>query len=421
MAAAAVALSFVTVSLDTGRTGQWLHAQGWAYTGGADGASLVLSTVAGSMITIAGVVFSMTLVALSLASSQLGPRLLRGFMRDTSNQVVLGTFVATFLYCLMVLLTIRRQDEGGFVPHLSVSLGVLFALVSLGVLIYFIHHVSISVQADEVVAKLGEELERGIERLFPLTVAASPGSAPDPGEGAMPSDFDRDALAIASDEDGYLQLIDTDALMELATRKDVVLRLLHRPGRYIMAGQALAMAWPAAHINDRAQDTIKAAFVLGSQRTATQDIEHTVHQLVEIAVRALSPGVNDPFTAVTCVDRLGSALLRVASRQPPASYLADEHGRLRLATTAVTFSGVVDAAFDQIRQSARSTVSVTIRMLESIEVIASAARTQVAVDALRHQAEMLIRGARQAIPEQGDLRTVEHRYQVALAALSAAK
>lgn len=156
MTGGAAALAFATVALDEAFANEWLQALGWVYTGGAEGASLVLSTIAGSMITIAGVVFSMTLVALSLASSQLGPRLLRNFMRDTTNQAVLGTFVSTFVYCLLVLRTIRRAEETLFVPHLSVTIGVLFALASLGVLIYFIHHVSVSIQADEVVARIGK-------------------------------------------------------------------------------------------------------------------------------------------------------------------------------------------------------------------------------------------------------------------------
>lgn len=156
---AAVTLASVTVALDESATvGEWMAGQNWAYTGGAEGASLVLSTVAGSMITIAGVVFSMTLVVLSLASSQLGPRLLRTFMRDTKNQVVLGAFIATFVYCLLVLRTIRRAEDVAFVPHLSVTIGVLLAIGSLGILIYFIHHVSISIQADEVVARVHDEL-----------------------------------------------------------------------------------------------------------------------------------------------------------------------------------------------------------------------------------------------------------------------
>ena len=147
MVGVAIALALVSVTLDEPMT-EWLALNlGWTFTGGAEGASDVLGIIAGSMITIAGVVFSMTLVALSLASSQLGPRLLRTFMRDTITQVVLGTFIATFLYCLLVLRTIRRVDEVAFVPHLSVTLGVLLAVASVGVLIYFIHHVSVSIQA----------------------------------------------------------------------------------------------------------------------------------------------------------------------------------------------------------------------------------------------------------------------------------
>ena len=167
MASVAVALALVSVTVSETVTDWFTLHFGWTFTGGAEGASAVLGIIAGSMITIAGVVFSMTLVALSLASSQLGPRLLRSFMRDSATQVVLGTFIATFLYCLLVLRTIRRAEEVAFVPHLSVTLGVLFAVASVGVLIYFIHHVSVSIQANEIAARIGKELLEGIDRLFP--------------------------------------------------------------------------------------------------------------------------------------------------------------------------------------------------------------------------------------------------------------
>ncbi|MBZ0110885.1 MAG: DUF2254 domain-containing protein, partial [Thermoanaerobaculia bacterium] len=167
MAVGAVLLAFGTVALDDAIANDWLLRQGWVYTGGAEGASAVLGTIAGSMITIAGVVFSMTLVALSLASSQFGPRLLRNFMRDTTNQVVLGTFIATFLYCLFVLGTIRRAEEIAFVPHLSVSIGILTAVCSLAVFIYFIHHVSVSIQSHQIVSRVWQDLIRGIDRAFP--------------------------------------------------------------------------------------------------------------------------------------------------------------------------------------------------------------------------------------------------------------
>jgi uncharacterized membrane protein len=366
------------------------------------------------MITVVGLVFSLTLVALSLASSQFGSRLLRNFMRDTTNQVVLGTFVATFLYCLLVLRTIRRADESAFVPHLSVTLGVLLAVASLVVLIYFIHHIAISIQADEVIARVGAELLQGIDRLFPEQIGqGAPGYDTAGTDGGLPEGFEREACPVAADGDGYLQLIDTDRLMELATREDLLLRVERRPGHYVVVGCPLLLVWPGERVNDQLVEQVNSAFLLGSQRTSVQDIEHAVNQLVEIAVRALSPGINDPFTAVTCVDRLGSALSRLAQRETPSPYRRDGQNKLRVVTPPTTFVGVVDAAFDQIRQYSRSSAAVTIRLLETIAVIAGATRRPEDRAALRRHAKMIARGGREGLPEEEDRRSVEERYQVA--------
>jgi uncharacterized membrane protein len=418
MAAGAVALASLTVALDATVTPKWLQALGWAYSGGAEGASLVLGTIAGSMITIAGVVFSMTLVALSLASSQLGHRLLRNYMRDTTNQLVLGTFVATFVYCLLVLRTIRRAEESLFVPHLSVTIGVLFALVSLGVLIYFIHHVSVSIQADEVVARVGKELVEGIERLFSEQIGQiQTRRATESPAAGVPEAFDREARSVGADGDGYVQRIDADALMALATQEDVLLRVERRPGQYVVRGAALVMVWPGDRVNDGFAARVNSAYALGNQRTAAQDVEFAVHQLVEIAVRALSPGINDPFTAVACVDRLGSALCRLAQRDMPSPYRFDEDGRLRVITAPAAFSGIVGAAFHQIRQYARSSAAVTIRLLETIAVIAGAAHRPQDQAALRRHADMIIRGAREGLLEGEDRREADERYSAAIEAL----
>ncbi|MCP8688448.1 DUF2254 domain-containing protein [Marinobacterium sedimentorum] len=418
MASLAAALAVSAVELDKAVAGDWLQSLGWSYSGGAAGASLLLGTVAGSMIAIAGTVFSMTLVALSLASSQLGPRLLRNFMRDTTNQVVLGTFVATFVYCLLVLRTIRRADEGAFVPHLSVSIGVLLAVVSIGVLIYFIHHVSVSIQADEVVARVGKELDDGIDRLFPGHLG-KPGSEASsaPGEPELPEAFAREARPVGALDNGYLQLIDADTLMALASEEDLLLRLERRPGHYLIKGRAIVMVWPGDRVTETLVDKINAAFVLGNQRTAAQDIEFSFHQLVEIAVRALSPGINDPFTAIACVDRLGSALCRLARRDMPSSHRFDSHGRLRLVALGSTFAGIADTAFNQIRQSARSNPAVAIRMLDAIAQIAGHVQRAQDAACLQRHAGMIIRGAREAVPEADDLFAVEARFTAATQAL----
>ena len=411
MSGCAVVLAISTVALDRAVTDEWLQSQKWAYTGGAQGASLVLSTIAGSMITIAGVVFSMTLVALSLASSQLGPRLLRNFMRDAVNQTVLGTFVATFIYCLLVLRTIRHADETLFVPHLSVTLGVLLALVSIGVVIYFIHHVSVSIQADEVVARIGEELVEEIDRLFPelLENAKLPAAL----KWAVPENVGQNSRPVLAASDGYLQRIDTERLIALAAEEDGLFCLERRPGNYVVAGTPLLSASPIDRVTDELADKINGAFVIGRQRTSLEDVEFPVQQLVEIALRALSPGINDPFTAIACVDRLGSALCRLAQRAPSSSALFDENGRLRVIVRPATFEGLFDAAFTQLRQHSRSNASVMVHILETIVVIAAVTREGSYRKVLLRHAAMINRAAQEAFPESEDCLKADAIYHAA--------
>ena len=412
MVGLSMVLMAISVAVDEPVTA-WLAANTpLTFDGGAEAASAVLGVIAGSMITIAGVVFSMTLVALSLASSQLGPRLLRTFMRDTSTQVVLGTFIATFVYCLLVLRTVRRVDEDAFVPNLSVSLGVFLAVASVGVLIYFIHHVSVSIQANEIAARIGKELIEKVDDPFPESIGQE-----GPGLAAVSRDVrffqavEHDAQAVVADGDGYLQKIDGDALMALASAKGLVIRLKRKPGSYIVADCPLVLISPASRVTDQLAKQVQSLFVTGSQRTSDQDIEFTVDQLVEMAVRALSPGLNDPFTAIACVDFLGSALCRLAARDMPSSFRYDHEKQLRLIARADTFPGIVDAAFNQIRQYGRSSVAVTIRLLETIAVIAEFAfRPDDRASLLRH-AEMIARGAREELPEAEDRRAVEDLWQ----------
>jgi uncharacterized membrane protein len=419
MASGAMVLALLTVAVDAQVT-DWLALNwGVTFTGGAEGSSVLLGAIAGSMITIAGVVFSMTLVALSLASSQLGPRLLRSFMRDTTTQVVLGTFVATFLYCLLVLRTIRRAEETVFIPHLSVTLGVLLAVVSVGVLIYFIHHMSVSIQANEVVARVGRELIEAIERAFPDTVGrGAPGTPFGPPAADFLDRFEREAHPIGSVADGYLRFFDDDALMALAVEEDVVIRVERRPGSYVVATRPLVLVWPGHKVTDALTDRVNSAFALGNQRTSGQDIEFAVNELVEIALRALSPGVNDPFTAMTCVDRLGSALCRFAQREMPSPYQYDTQSRLRLITRVFTFPDVTDAAFNQIRQHARSSTAVTLRLLETIAEIAGSAHRSEDRDALLRHARMIAHGAVGGLPEDEDRQAVDSCFRSASDLLS---
>lgn len=375
------------------------------YPGDREGARTLLATVAGSMITVAGVTFSVTVVALSLASSQFGPRLLTNFMRDRGNQLVLGTFIATFLFCLIALGSGGRDPEAG--PSVSASLGLLLAVTSLGVLIYFIHHVASSIRAERVIDGVARELERAVERLFPreddgeenAVEIADPG--PDPPGSAR----------VGAGSSGYIQGVDEAALVAVAEAEDVVLRALKRPGHFVVEGEALVVVRGREDLAPELAERIRRAFLLGRQRTQEQDPEYGIHQLVEVAVRALSPGVNDPYTAVSCVDWLGAVLCRIASSplRPPRRTGSD--GRLRLIVDPLTFAGMLAAAFNQIRQCAQTMPAVSIRILETLATVAERTGEAERLAAVRAQGDMVFHGAIASGMQECDRQDVEARYR----------
>lgn len=426
MAGGAIVLSFATLLIDEAIAYAEIADVWWIYTGGAEGARALLSTVAGSVITVAGVTFSITVAVLTLASSQFGPRLLRSFMRDPGNQLVLGTFIATFLYCLLVLRTIRQRlpefNRDLLVPHVSVSVAVVLAIASLGVLIYFIHHISAMIQAEHIVATVGRELDATVDRLYPERIGRGPDDGADKrGAGDLPPGFAQEARVIASEVTGYLQAVDADGLLRATRDHDVVLRLLVRPGRFVVRGSPLALVWPAPQADDAVCAAINRACILGAQRTQQQDIGFDINQLVEIAVRALSTGINDPFTAIRCVDQLSAALCRLAERELPAPARYDETGRLRVLAEPVSFADVVDAAFSQIRQYGRSSAAVTIRLLEAIAVVVAHTHRPEDRGALLRQANLIARGSHAGLPEASDREDVAGRYRAVVRAIERQK
>jgi uncharacterized membrane protein len=350
MACAATALAFGLLRVDrglnpgpdSGRTIELL------YNGGAQGARLVLSTIAGSMITVAGVVFSVTIVALAQASAQFGPRLLRNFMRDLGNQVVLGAFTSTFLYCVLVLRTVvAAGEEGGrreFVPQAAITGAVGLAVLSVAVLIYFIHHAARSIQAPLVARRVAADLEAAIDALFPEELGegmeSAPAAPPRPGR----------AREVASEASGYVQAIDGDRLLADAKRAGALVELLVRPGDFVAEGAPLLKVWSEGEVGDDLPAGLRGAVALGAERSLTQDMPFAIDQLVELALRALSPGVNDPRTAATCVDWLGSGLCRLAERRIPSPYRTDG-GAVRVIAPAVGFEDAVARAFDPILAS----------------------------------------------------------------------
>lgn len=419
MCVGAVVLAFVMVAVDQRLGAEGIIKEiGWIYAGGPQGARSLVSMVAGSMITVAGTTFSIIIVALTLASSQFGPRLLRNFMRDTGNQLVLGTFLATFLYCLFLLRTVRGEENTRFVPQISVTVAVALAVVSLGVLIYFIHHAARSIQAPLIVANVGHELQESIDELFPQRLGRE--AAPAERE-ELPPQFENSARAVPSRHNGYVQALDADALLELATERDLVLRLRCRPGDWTVWGGELAEAWPPDRVDDELLERVRDTYVFGAERTQTQDVEFAARQLEEIAVRALSPGINDPFTAMNCLDWLGAGLARMTREPIPGDYRHDAAGKLRVVARSPTFAGMADVAFNAIRQNSRGNVMVTLRLLETIAAVMPHTRSDEDRAVLLRHAEMVRRGGEEAIPEPQDRLDVEGRFQGVLRALSAAE
>jgi len=332
------------------------------------------------------------------------------FMCDRGNQAVLGTFIAGFTYCLLVLRTVNGTEENRFVPHLSVTVGLLLALAGVAVLIYFfIHHAASSIQAEQVIAGVSRDLDDALDRLFPAQLGKEA-----PRAGGQPAGFAADAVPVPAT--GYLQAVDVDRVMHLAVEHDLVLTLEHRPGQFVTRGNPLARGFPAARVTDAVIDALHGAFYLGDRRTLVQDVEFAVDQLVEIALRALSPGINDPFTALACVDRLGAALAEVAGKAIPGPNRHDDAGRLRVVADAVTASGLVGTALDQLRQTARGNAAVTLRLLEAIAAVAPRVRTGELRAALLGQAEVIQAGSREALPAEVDRAAVGVRYEALLVA-----
>lgn len=418
MVVLAIGLSFLTIAIDQKQETNIMGEVGWAYSLGPNGSRAILSAIAGSMVSVATTAFSITIVALQLASSQFGPRLLRNFMQDTGNQVVLGTFISTFVYSLMVLRTINGVEENEFVPHIAVTCGIGLAIASIGVLIYFIHHSASSIQVDQVIKKVGDDLDDAIDRLFPEKIGHSASKQRQKQSIAdIPPDFDRVSRSIQAGNSGYVQAIDDNQLMQIATEKHLLLRVQQYPGRFVVQGSELVRVFPEEKANKQIAAQINRAFVFGSQRTEQQDIEFSIDQLVEIAVRALSPGINDPFTAIRCIDQLSAALCHFAQREIPSPYRYDDSDQLRIIAEPITFADITDAAFNQIRQYGQSSVAVTMRLLEAIAVIATFTHRSSDQIALRRHADMIERGSQTGIGEELDRKAIKERYLAAMEAI----
>lgn len=368
--------------------------QNWGYSGGAEGARALLSAVASSTIGVAGTTFSITIAALTLASGQMGPRLLRNFTRDARNQIVLGIFLGTFAYALMVLRTVRTVQESPFVPHLAITGAMVLALLSLATLVWFVHHIAASINVETVVDAVHRDLCSTVEaRTRDSAGMTLPARLPTSG-------------GLRTDGSGYLQAVDEDGLAAWAHEHHVIVALRVRPGDYVPSG--FPVAFLSAGIED-AEAAIRRALTFGRRPAALQDLEYSIRQLVEIAVRALSPGINDPFTAGSVVDHLGDALCRVASRHLPTGAVAHD-GEVVLVVPVTDYDGLCDAMFHMIRQNAAGSVHVLARMLDVLTRVVEVERLTNRTAELARHADLVIAATRRDVADPHDLADMEARH-----------
>lgn len=342
-------------------------AQAWPRLLGAsaEGSRGMLSAIATSMMTVAGVVFSITMVALSLASSQFSPRILRNFMRDRITQIVLGVFVGVFAYCLVVLRAIRGGDDGGFIPSLAVLGAMGYVLVAIALLIYFIHHVADSIQASTILAHIASDTRAAIDRLFPEGVG-QPASA----TAAVKEDAPKSWTPVMGRRSGYVIGIDGDAMLEFAATRDTVV-CLPQNGHFVVEGAPLMKLGGVVEVTREEADKLLSWVSIGRQRTVEQDAAYGIQQLVDMAVKALSPGINDPTTACMCIDQLSALLARLASRRTPDPHRVKD-GHLRVIAPAPNFAEMVALSFGAIVRHSRGDLEVLARALAAFSVICDA-------------------------------------------------
>jgi len=383
----------------------------WIGTGSADAGRQVLIAIAAAVITVVGVVFSITILALTLASQQFGPRMMRNFVRDTGNQVTLGVWVATFVYSVLVLVSIAGPP-GDFVPHVSITVAEALLLVDLAVLIYFIHHIAKSIQLPEVIAGIASDLMRAIDVEFPAS--AKDHHSARVTDGYRPLEeltnlLDEGGLVVPATKSGYLQFVGYGQLVSIAEDADAVIRLAHRPGHFVVAGRPLATVWPPDAARQVAT-ALERAHVTGPHRTLTQDPVFAIDQLVEIAIRALSPAVNDTFTALTCIDWLSAGLCVISDRILAEGVYRDRLGHVRLIEFDPRYDRMVNRAFDKMRQASRSMPAVAIRLMDSLAHIMEYTVGPDQRRVLLRQADMILRAAEEDIAEENDREDVRRSY-----------
>ena len=410
----AVALFAITLIPDVLDKYGAIHIPSWLTMGSIDDARAILGAMMGAVATVLALIFSVALLVLSMVSTLFGPRLLYRFLQDWVTQVTIGLFMATFVYICLVFLVTHQDPQSSFIPQISLITSWVLVVLSFGFLVYYSHRVASSIQNPDMIGAIVDDLY--------VAAGGAHVSGPGEGTGAVPDDSailrQAESGAIVScTKSGYLQHVDHGSLVAAARAADALIVLRFRPGQFVLRGEPLAAIVPAENIG-KLEAAIDHGIHIGRHRTLTQDSEFGIAQVVEIAIRALSPAVNDTFTGIACVDWLGDALLTLAERPPLEGNWYDTDSRLRVWMPPVRLERLVKLAFDQIRQASATTPAVLIRQLEAILRLAprlpNACR-----EVLSDQADAILEIASQLVTL--DRRDLDAAWHQALTALEGAK
>jgi uncharacterized membrane protein len=393
MALAAVLLAWAMYRVDSLIPNEALQNSRFVLAGTPGELRSALLGIAGTVLATAGVVFTLLTLPLSTVAAQYGSRLLRVFLGDRTTQLVLGMFVGTFVYCIAAALSIPPIDVEPESPQLTATVGLYLMLATFATLILLVQHISTMLQAPNIAAAAGAELLDVVSAEIPDEVSSGDhGKGGSIGTGgfqtrpALDAQGVPDALAetegypVRARSTGYIQYIDPEIMLTLARENNLVIRLLRRPGHYVWPGAVVALVVagqpgaPAGRVDEQLEEQMRRAFQVGNGRTPTQDVEYAVNQLTEMAVRAMSPAINDPFTAMTCLDHVCNGLVKFIRQGEKGSHYYDRDGRLRLVLEPVTFDDLLSAAFDMLRHASCDNASVLLHMLTVIDAIGREAK-----------------------------------------------
>jgi uncharacterized membrane protein len=355
-------------------------------------AQVILAGIAGSIMTVVSIVFAIVLMTLTLASMQFSPRIIVSFSRDRVTQWTLGIFLGTFCYCMAALPAARSKPEP-FAPVATVMGAMLLAIACVGWLLFFIHHITQAISVSHIVDRIAGETVAMIDNLMP-----EPRSAHLIRHEPEPPGVDETQML--SEVSGYVRFVDIPALVGIAKSCHVTLRVLGRVGQFVPAGSPLLMATKAGRVAPEKLAEIREAFDIGPSRTLEQDIEFGVLQIVDIALKAISPAVNDPTTAITSIDQLSRILIRFVSREPLSPLYYDPPGVLRVSFPWIDFDHLVTSAFEQIRMYSKGDVAVSLRMLRALAAIAAASVDPAEKSRLYEQARRTVAGCAERLSEE---------------------